>query len=151
VWESVKVPEGTVLMPGVIRHATNVVEHPELLAERLARPGDLDAFGRAHTDLDLSCVEPQRGCYPRRRSGAKIGIGPSVAGLDATSLWWATKRRSCSRGAGTWPRSLRTVSGSTPITFGKSAADRLATMWSSGIRRVSWLLPMASSRVPNRS
>jgi 5-methyltetrahydropteroyltriglutamate--homocysteine methyltransferase len=37
VWEQVKLPEGKVLLPGVISHATNVVEHPELVAERLVR------------------------------------------------------------------------------------------------------------------
>src|SRR5215467_4189035 len=37
VWESVKLPDGAVLIPGVISHATNVVEHPELVAERIVR------------------------------------------------------------------------------------------------------------------
>jgi 5-methyltetrahydropteroyltriglutamate--homocysteine methyltransferase len=37
VWETVRRPEGKVLIPGVISHATNVVEHPELVAERLVR------------------------------------------------------------------------------------------------------------------
>jgi 5-methyltetrahydropteroyltriglutamate--homocysteine methyltransferase len=37
VWETVKLPEGKKLLPGVISHATNVVEHPELVAERLVR------------------------------------------------------------------------------------------------------------------
>jgi 5-methyltetrahydropteroyltriglutamate--homocysteine methyltransferase len=37
VWETVKLPEGKTLLPGVISHATNVVEHPELVAERLIR------------------------------------------------------------------------------------------------------------------
>jgi 5-methyltetrahydropteroyltriglutamate--homocysteine methyltransferase len=37
VWENVKLPEGKVLAPGVISHATNIVEHPELVAERLVR------------------------------------------------------------------------------------------------------------------
>ena len=37
LWESVKLPEGKVLIPGVITHASNIVEHPELIAERLAR------------------------------------------------------------------------------------------------------------------
>lgn len=35
VWQTVKVPAGRVLIPGVISHATNVVEHPELVADRL--------------------------------------------------------------------------------------------------------------------
>jgi 5-methyltetrahydropteroyltriglutamate--homocysteine methyltransferase len=37
VWETVKLPEGKKLLPGVISHSTNVVEHPELVAERLVR------------------------------------------------------------------------------------------------------------------
>jgi 5-methyltetrahydropteroyltriglutamate--homocysteine methyltransferase len=37
VWEDVDLPEGKVLYPGVISHATNVVEHPELVAERITR------------------------------------------------------------------------------------------------------------------
>jgi 5-methyltetrahydropteroyltriglutamate--homocysteine methyltransferase len=37
VWETVKLPKGKVLLPGVISHATNIVEHPELVAERLVR------------------------------------------------------------------------------------------------------------------
>jgi 5-methyltetrahydropteroyltriglutamate--homocysteine methyltransferase len=37
VWEDVDLPAGKVLAPGVISHATNVVEHPELVAERLER------------------------------------------------------------------------------------------------------------------
>jgi 5-methyltetrahydropteroyltriglutamate--homocysteine methyltransferase len=41
VWESVKLPSGKILAPGVISHATNVVEHPELVAERLVRIGKL--------------------------------------------------------------------------------------------------------------
>jgi 5-methyltetrahydropteroyltriglutamate--homocysteine methyltransferase len=37
VWQSVKLPPGKVLIPGVISHATNIVEHPELVAQRLVR------------------------------------------------------------------------------------------------------------------
>jgi 5-methyltetrahydropteroyltriglutamate--homocysteine methyltransferase len=37
VWQSVKLPEGKVLIPGVISHTTNLVEHPELVAERLVK------------------------------------------------------------------------------------------------------------------
>jgi 5-methyltetrahydropteroyltriglutamate--homocysteine methyltransferase len=37
VWEKVKLPAGRKLVPGVISHATNIVEHPELVAERLVR------------------------------------------------------------------------------------------------------------------
>ena len=35
VWRHVKLPDGKLLIPGVVSHATNVVEHPELVADRL--------------------------------------------------------------------------------------------------------------------
>jgi 5-methyltetrahydropteroyltriglutamate--homocysteine methyltransferase len=37
VWEEVRLPEGKTLIPGVISHSTPVVEHPELVAERVSR------------------------------------------------------------------------------------------------------------------
>lgn len=37
VWQNVKLPEDRKLIPGVISHATNVVEHPRLVAQRLVR------------------------------------------------------------------------------------------------------------------
>ena len=37
VWKRVKVPEGKILVPGVISHSTPLVEHPELIAQRLVR------------------------------------------------------------------------------------------------------------------
>jgi hypothetical protein len=44
VWKEVKLAPGTILMPGVIGHATNIVEHPELVAYRLS---DWASIGRA--------------------------------------------------------------------------------------------------------
>jgi Methionine synthase II (cobalamin-independent) len=37
VWQTAKLPAGKKLIPGVISHATNIVEHPELVAQRLVR------------------------------------------------------------------------------------------------------------------
>jgi 5-methyltetrahydropteroyltriglutamate--homocysteine methyltransferase len=37
VWETVKLPEGKVLIPGIITHASNLVEHPEAVAQRIGR------------------------------------------------------------------------------------------------------------------
>jgi 5-methyltetrahydropteroyltriglutamate--homocysteine methyltransferase len=37
VWEHVKLPEGKILIPGVITHSSNIVEHEELVAERICR------------------------------------------------------------------------------------------------------------------
>lgn len=36
-WENVTLPEGKVILPGVVSHATNIVEHPELVADRIVR------------------------------------------------------------------------------------------------------------------
>jgi 5-methyltetrahydropteroyltriglutamate--homocysteine methyltransferase len=37
VWEEVELPDGKSLIPGVITHSSNIVEHPELIAERIGR------------------------------------------------------------------------------------------------------------------
>ena len=35
VWKDVKLPDGKILIPGIVTHSTNVVEHPELVAWRI--------------------------------------------------------------------------------------------------------------------
>jgi len=37
VWDKVKLPDGKILIPGVVTHSTDVVEHPELVSQRLQR------------------------------------------------------------------------------------------------------------------
>jgi 5-methyltetrahydropteroyltriglutamate--homocysteine methyltransferase len=37
VWEEIKLPEGKILIPGVITHSTDVIEHPELVSQRIQR------------------------------------------------------------------------------------------------------------------
>jgi 5-methyltetrahydropteroyltriglutamate--homocysteine methyltransferase len=41
VWQNVKLPAGKKLIPGVISHATNIVEHPELVAQRIVRLAEI--------------------------------------------------------------------------------------------------------------
>jgi 5-methyltetrahydropteroyltriglutamate--homocysteine methyltransferase len=53
VWESVKLPAGKILIPGVIAHTTNCVEHPELVAERLLRYARL--VGRENVIAGVDC------------------------------------------------------------------------------------------------
>ena len=53
VFESVKFPDGKKLIPGVISHSTNVVEHPELVAERLLRLANL--VGRDNLMAGTDC------------------------------------------------------------------------------------------------
>ena len=37
VWDHVKLPDGKILIPGLISHATDGIEHPELVAQRIRR------------------------------------------------------------------------------------------------------------------
>jgi 5-methyltetrahydropteroyltriglutamate--homocysteine methyltransferase len=53
VWQSVKLPPGKVLIPGVISHATNIVEHPELVAQRIVRLAKI--VGREHVMGGTDC------------------------------------------------------------------------------------------------
>jgi 5-methyltetrahydropteroyltriglutamate--homocysteine methyltransferase len=53
VWEQVKLPDGKIILPGVVSHATNVVEHPELVAQRIVRFADL--VGREHVIASTDC------------------------------------------------------------------------------------------------
>ena len=53
VWEAVKLPAGRKLVPGLISHATNVVEHPELVAERIVRLANL--VGRENVIASTDC------------------------------------------------------------------------------------------------
>jgi 5-methyltetrahydropteroyltriglutamate--homocysteine methyltransferase len=53
LWETVKLPDDRILLPGVISHATNVVEHPELVAERIVRLARL--VGRENVIASTDC------------------------------------------------------------------------------------------------
>ena len=53
VWEGVKLPEGKSLIPGVITHSSNIVEHPELIAERIGRFAQ--AVGRENVIAGADC------------------------------------------------------------------------------------------------
>jgi 5-methyltetrahydropteroyltriglutamate--homocysteine methyltransferase len=69
VWQNVKLPDGKVILPGVVSHATNVVEHPELVAERIVRfaklvgrerviaSTDCGLGGRVHADIAWAKLE----------------------------------------------------------------------------------------------
>jgi 5-methyltetrahydropteroyltriglutamate--homocysteine methyltransferase len=53
VWKDVKIADGKVLIPGVVSHCTNVVEHPELVAERIVRLARL--VGRENVIAGSDC------------------------------------------------------------------------------------------------
>jgi 5-methyltetrahydropteroyltriglutamate--homocysteine methyltransferase len=53
VWRDVRLPEGKILIPGVVAHVTNLVEHPELVADRLVRYAHL--VGRENVIAGTDC------------------------------------------------------------------------------------------------
>jgi 5-methyltetrahydropteroyltriglutamate--homocysteine methyltransferase len=53
VWQDVKLPDGKLILPGIVSHATNVVEHPELVAERIARFAN--AVGKERVIASTDC------------------------------------------------------------------------------------------------
>jgi 5-methyltetrahydropteroyltriglutamate--homocysteine methyltransferase len=62
VWHEVRLPAGKVIMPGVVSHATNLVEHPELVADRIVRFAE--GVGRENVIAATDCglggrVHPQ--------------------------------------------------------------------------------------------
>lgn len=61
VWENVKLPEGKVLIPGVVTHASNIVEHPELIAERIRRFARL--VGRENVIAGTDCGFSSQATY----------------------------------------------------------------------------------------
>src|SRR5216684_5004019 len=61
LWESVRLPEGKVIIPGVITHASNIVEHPVLIAERLARFARL--VGRENVVAGADCGFSSQATY----------------------------------------------------------------------------------------
>jgi 5-methyltetrahydropteroyltriglutamate--homocysteine methyltransferase len=69
VWKDTKLPDDKLILPGVVSHATNVVEHPELVAERIGRftklvgkerviaSTDCGLGGRVHRDIAWAKLE----------------------------------------------------------------------------------------------
>jgi 5-methyltetrahydropteroyltriglutamate--homocysteine methyltransferase len=88
VWRDVKLPEGKVLIPGIISHATNVVEHPELVAERIVRLARL--VGRESIIAGTDCGFAQ-GPFHRRVHPtimwAKLEALAAGAQLASEELW----------------------------------------------------------------
>jgi 5-methyltetrahydropteroyltriglutamate--homocysteine methyltransferase len=53
LWRDVRLPDGKILIPGVVSHATNVVEHPELVADRILAYAN--AVGRENIIAGTDC------------------------------------------------------------------------------------------------
>jgi len=88
VWRSAKLPPGKKLIPGVVTHSTNIVEHPELVAERLMRFAGL--VGRdavmAGTDCGFS-QSPLAGRVHWTIMWAKLKALAEGAAIASRQLW----------------------------------------------------------------
>jgi 5-methyltetrahydropteroyltriglutamate--homocysteine methyltransferase len=83
VWQEVKLPDDKILLPGVVSHATNVVEHPELVSDRILRFANIVGRERviASTDCGLGGrIHPQI-------AWAKLEALAQGAALATKELW----------------------------------------------------------------
>jgi 5-methyltetrahydropteroyltriglutamate--homocysteine methyltransferase len=88
VWKDVKMPDGRLLIPGVVSHATNVVEHPELVAERVVRLARL--LGRENVIAGTDCGFAQGPFHRRVHPSvmwAKLEALVEGARLASKELW----------------------------------------------------------------
>jgi 5-methyltetrahydropteroyltriglutamate--homocysteine methyltransferase len=88
VWESVKLPEGKTLIPGCVSHATNIVEHPELVAQRLTRLAKL--VGRENVMAGTDCGFAQSPFAKRVHESimwAKLRSLAEGAAIASQALW----------------------------------------------------------------
>jgi 5-methyltetrahydropteroyltriglutamate--homocysteine methyltransferase len=88
LWEDVKLPDGKVIIPGVLDSTTNFIEHPELVAQRLIRYAD--AVGKenviAGTDCGFATIAGMHTVDPRI-TWAKLGAMAEGAWLASGRLW----------------------------------------------------------------
>jgi 5-methyltetrahydropteroyltriglutamate--homocysteine methyltransferase len=83
VWRDVKLPDGKILIPGVVSHATNVVEHPEVVADRILAYAN--AVGRENVIAGTDCGLGGR-VHPEI-AWAKLGALAGGANLATKQLW----------------------------------------------------------------
>jgi 5-methyltetrahydropteroyltriglutamate--homocysteine methyltransferase len=83
VWQDVKLPDGKLILPGIVSHATNVVEHRELVADRIIRFANLVGKERviASTDCGLG------GRVHSQIAWAKLEALAEGAALATRQLW----------------------------------------------------------------
>jgi 5-methyltetrahydropteroyltriglutamate--homocysteine methyltransferase len=84
VWRDVRLPEGRTLMPGVVGHASDVVEHPELVAQRIVRFAGV--VGRENVIAGTDCGLGSRVGHPEI-AWAKLRSLIEGARLATKALW----------------------------------------------------------------
>jgi 5-methyltetrahydropteroyltriglutamate--homocysteine methyltransferase len=88
IWQDVKLPPGKVLIPGCISHATNIVEHPELVAQRLTRLANI--VGRENVMAGTDCGFAQSPFAKRVHESimwAKLRSLSEGARMASAQLW----------------------------------------------------------------
>jgi 5-methyltetrahydropteroyltriglutamate--homocysteine methyltransferase len=83
VWRDLKLPDGKILIPGVVSHATNVIEHPELVADRLVKYAEVT--GRDNVIAGTDCGLGGR-IHPQL-AWAKLRALRDGADLASRQLW----------------------------------------------------------------
>jgi 5-methyltetrahydropteroyltriglutamate--homocysteine methyltransferase len=83
LWDDLKLPDGKILVPGVVTHATNHIEHPELVAERITRY--TDRLGAENVIAGADCgfgsrIHPELGW-------AKLAVLAEGAALASGRIW----------------------------------------------------------------
>ena len=90
IWEDVTLPEDKVLIPGVVTHHTNVVEHPELVAQRLVRLANVVGRDRVMGGTDCGFAQ---GAFVHRVheeiQWAKLASLAEGAKIASRELWGA--------------------------------------------------------------
>jgi 5-methyltetrahydropteroyltriglutamate--homocysteine methyltransferase len=84
VWRDVRLPDGKMLMPGVVGHASDVVEHPELVAQRIVRFAGV--VGRDNVIAGTDCGLGSRVGHPEI-AWAKLRALIEGARLATKTLW----------------------------------------------------------------
>jgi 5-methyltetrahydropteroyltriglutamate--homocysteine methyltransferase len=87
VWKDVKLPAGKAVIPGVVTHKTNVLEHPEVVADRIVQYAE--AVGRENVLAGTDCGMGGR-IHPQV-AWAKLRALSAGAALASTKLWGKTR------------------------------------------------------------
>src|SRR5262249_43313381 len=128
VWADAKIPDGAVLIPGVISHSTILVEHPELIAQRIARYADI--VGRENVIAGSDCgFATFAGSDEVHESivWAKLDALAKGARLASQRLW-------AKRGAKTKAAAATARKSKRPSARPSKKARRASKRWTSRVR-----------------
>jgi 5-methyltetrahydropteroyltriglutamate--homocysteine methyltransferase len=90
IWKETRLPDGKILIPGVVSHASNVVEHPELVADRILLYAGL--VGRENVMAGTDCGMGMR-VHPQIAWAKLKALGEGAA-LASKELWGRSARGS---------------------------------------------------------